>query len=74
MTAKRRSKNVVLPRQIAMFLTRELTDFSLPEIGGSFGGRDHTTVMHACNKIKTQLEKDGSLKEAVDRLRQEIGG
>lgn len=72
MMAKRRSKNVVLPRQIAMFLTRELTDFSLPEIGESFGGRDHTTVLHACEKIKKVIEKDGSVRDMIARIRQEI--
>jgi chromosomal replication initiator protein len=70
--AKRRSKNVVLPRQIAMFLSRELTNHSLPEIGLSFGGRDHTTVMHACEKIKTGVEKDSNLKEMVHRIRLNI--
>ncbi len=70
--AKRRSKNIVLPRQIAMYLSRELTNHSLPEIGQSFGGRDHTTVMHACEKIKTDLEKDMSLKDMVNRIRQNI--
>ncbi len=72
--AKRRSKNIVLPRQIAMFLSRELTNHSLPEIGQSFGGRDHTTVMHACEKIRTDIEKDMSLKDMVNRIRQNISG
>ena len=49
---KRRNKTIVLPRQVAMYLSRELTDFSLPEIGGFFGGKDHTTVLHSYNKIK----------------------
>ena len=74
MTAKRRSKNVVLPRQVAMYLARDLTDFSLPEIGGFFGGRDHTTIMHACDKIRTLVERDRSLKEAVERIRQGLHG
>ena len=50
--SKRRSRSVARPRQMAMFLSKELTNFSLPEIGDSFGGRDHTTVIHACKKIK----------------------
>ncbi len=74
MTAKRRSKNVVLPRQVAMYLSRELTDFSLPEIGGYFGGRDHTTVMHACDKIRANAQKDQKFKETIDRITWEIRG
>ena len=50
--SKRRSRSVARPRQMAMFLAKELTNYSLPEIGESFGGRDHTTVIHACRKIK----------------------
>ena len=50
--SKRRSRSVARPRQMAMFLAKELTNYSLPEIGESFGGRDHTTVIHACKKIK----------------------
>ncbi len=49
--AKKRTKSVAFPRQIAMYLSRELTDFSLPKIGEEFGGRDHTTVIHAHEKI-----------------------
>ena len=50
--AKKRTKSIAYPRQIAMYLSRELTDFSLPKIGEEFGGRDHTTVIHAHDKIK----------------------
>jgi chromosomal replication initiator protein len=59
--AQRRTRAVAFPRQVAMYLARQLTDASLPRIGEAFGGRDHTTVMHACDKIKTALEKDTSL-------------
>src|SRR3989338_3213861 len=52
---KRRNKTIVLPRQVAMYLSRELTDLSLPEIGEFFGGKDHTTVLHSYNKIKEEL-------------------
>src|SRR5690606_39957237 len=55
MLSKRRSRSVARPRQVAMALAKELTNHSLPEIGEAFGGRDHTTVLHACRKIK-QLE------------------
>jgi chromosomal replication initiator protein len=69
---KRRNKTIVLPRQIAMYLSRELTDLSLPEIGRFFGGKDHTTVLHSYNKIQGQLSKDEELKERVDRVIQII--
>ncbi len=72
MTAKRRSKNVVYPRHIAMYLCREMTGLSLPEIGDHFGGRDHTTVLHACDKIKRGLKKDLKSKSIVDKLVLEI--
>jgi len=55
---KRRTMNVVIPRQIAMYLVREYTELSLPQIGEAFGGRDHTTVMHAYAKIKRRSKKD----------------
>lgn len=69
---KRRNKTVVLPRQVAMYLSRELTDLSLPEIGGFFGGKDHTTVLHSYKKIKNELNNDGQLKEKVERVIQII--
>ena len=69
---KRRNKTIVLPRQIAMFLSRELTDLSLPEIGECFGGKDHTTVLHSYNKIKGELNKNEVLKERVERVIQVI--
>ena len=65
---KRRNKTVVLPRQTAMYLSRELTDLSLPEIGNFFGGKDHTTVLHSCNKIKTLIAQDPVLREKIERL------
>lgn len=65
---KRRNKTVVLPRQVAMYLTRELTELSLPEIGGAFGGKDHTTVLHSYNKIKGDLNYNQELKERVERV------
>lgn len=69
---KRRNKTIVLPRQIAMYLSRELTDLSLPEIGKYFGGKDHTTVLHSCNKIKESMRADPLLKEKIGRLIQTI--
>ena len=64
----RRHKNVVLPRQIAMYLTRQLTNLSLPEIGSAFGGRDHTTVLHSCKKIDRDLLKNRELKNTLEKL------
>jgi chromosomal replication initiator protein len=73
MRAKRRTKGIAFPRQVAMYLSRELTDASLPRIGEEFGGRDHTTVMHACDRVKTALAKDtffaAGIKKLVDALR-----
>ncbi len=70
--AKKRNRAIVHPRQIAMYLARSLTDSSLPEIGEYFGGRDHTTVLHAYEKIENNLKKDPRFKDLVDRLAMEI--
>jgi chromosomal replication initiator protein len=70
--SKKRNKNIVLPRQIAMYLSRELTNFSLPEIGEYFGGMDHTSVLYACDKIKSLINKDRDFKERIDRVIKEI--
>ena len=64
-----RSRRVARPRQVAMFLARELTMRSLPEIGKRFGGRDHTTVLHACRRVAALCEEDGTFKEEVNFLR-----
>ncbi|BFM13818.1 chromosomal replication initiator protein DnaA [Maricurvus nonylphenolicus] len=61
--SKRRSRSVARPRQVAMALSKELTNHSLPEIGDAFGGRDHTTVLHACRKIKSLREEDADIRE-----------
>ncbi|TYZ22269.1 chromosomal replication initiator protein DnaA [Selenomonas ruminis] len=70
--AKKRTRSIAYPRQIAMYLCRELTDTSLPQIGNFFGGRDHTTVLHACDKISKEKESDiklgGILNELVERI------
>ncbi|MEW6101315.1 MAG: chromosomal replication initiator protein DnaA [Candidatus Omnitrophota bacterium] len=68
----RRNKNIVLPRQVAMYLSRTLTELSLPEIGHHFGGKDHTTVLHSCNKIKEGVNKNMDLKERVEHIIQVI--
>ncbi len=68
----RRHKNIVLPRQVAMYLSRELTDLSLPEIGEFFGGKDHTTVLYSYNKIKEGLKTNQNLANKVERIIQVI--
>ena len=68
MTSKRRIRNVTVPRQIAMFLCRELTDWSLPKIGEVFGGRDHTTVIHSCKKFRELYEGCNKFKHKVDNI------
>ena len=69
MHSARRARNVARPRQVAMFLAKQLTTRSLPEIGNKFGGRDHTTVMYAVKKITELKESDGTLAEDIDLLR-----
>jgi chromosomal replication initiator protein len=64
----RRSQNIVYPRQVAMYLSRELTDASLPKIGREFGGRDHTTVIHATSKIARMIREDRSVYNLVQEL------
>ena len=66
--SKRRSRSVARPRQIAMALSKELTNHSLPEIGDAFGGRDHTTVLHACRKVKDLREETHDIKEDYSNL------
>ncbi|MFH0777240.1 MAG: chromosomal replication initiator protein DnaA [Candidatus Eisenbacteria bacterium] len=65
---KRRTSSVVLPRQIAMYVCRKMTEFSLAEIGGRFGNRDHTTVLYACDKMEKLMGTDRNLRESVDRI------
>ncbi|HVD66640.1 MAG TPA: chromosomal replication initiator protein DnaA [Gaiellaceae bacterium] len=68
LTGERRSQSVVYPRQVAMYLCRELTDSSLPKIGKKFGGRDHTTVIHATSKIAKLIQEDRSVYNLVQEL------
>jgi chromosomal replication initiator protein len=69
MTSARRARAVARPRQVAMFLAKTLTAKSLPEIGRRFGGRDHTTVMHAVRKIEQLAETDAQMAEDLELLR-----
>jgi|TARA_R100001015_G_C4623360_1_gene181122 chromosomal replication initiator protein len=66
--SKRRSRSVARPRQVAMALAKELTNHSLPEIGDAFGGRDHTTVLHACRKVKALQEENADIREDYKNL------
>ena len=74
MHSKRRPANIARPRQIAMYLTKELTQHSLPEIGANFGGRDHTTVMHAVRKISQERQGNAELNHEIHVLEQMIKG
>jgi chromosomal replication initiator protein len=69
LSAKIRTKEIAHSRQIAMYLCRELTNFSLPKIGENFGGRDHTTVMHACDKVRTDIKKNSDLRSAINQIK-----
>jgi chromosomal replication initiator protein len=66
--SKRRSRSVTRPRQIAMALAKELTNHSLPEIGDAFGGRDHTTVLHACRKVVDLRRGEQRVNEDYNNL------
>ncbi len=70
--SKKRTRAIAYPRQIAMYLTRELTELSLPKIGEEYGGRDHTTVIHAHNKIIKELETDENLANQIKNLTEDI--
>ncbi len=70
--AKKRTKSIAFPRQIAMYLSREMTDFSLPKIGEEFGGRDHTTVIHAHEKISKELSDNQQLQKDLEELRETL--
>jgi len=72
MTSRRRPQNVAFPRQVAMYISRVLTDRSLSDIGESFGGRDHGTVMHACKLIEKRSAKDQGLRQVVSYLEQSL--
>ena len=64
----RRTQSVALPRQVAMYLMRQLTDLSLAEIGRAFGGRDHSTVLYACEKVGELIRTDNTLEEKINGI------
>lgn len=72
MTSKRRPENIAFPRQIAMFLARQMTESSLNAIGEAFGGRDHGTVLHACRLVKDRMEVDPNVRQVVSYLEKQL--
>lgn len=72
MTSKRRPESIAFPRQIAMFLARQMTDNSLNAIGEAFGGRDHGTVLHACRLVKDRMEVDSNVRQVVTNLERQL--
>ena len=72
MTSKRRPENIAFPRQIAMFLSRQMTESSLNTIGEAFGGRDHGTVLHACRLVKDRMEVDAHVRQVVNYLEKQL--
>jgi chromosomal replication initiator protein len=69
---KSRHKNIIIPRQIAMYLSRKLTTHSLPEIGAAFGGKDHTTILHAVKKVEVVLLKDEQIRKIIETLQNSL--
>ncbi len=72
MTSKRRPENIAFPRQIAMYLTRQMTESSLNTIGEAYGGRDHGTVLHACRLVKDRMEVDANVRQVVSYLEKQL--
>lgn len=72
MKSKKRTNNIAFPRQIAMYLSRVMTDESLTRIGVEFGGKDHTTIMHACDKIGNEIKKDSKLEQVINKLKEKL--
>ena len=72
MTSKRRPENIAFPRQVAMFLSRQMTESSLSSIGEAFGGRDHGTVLHACRLVKDRMEVDSNVRQVVSYLEKQL--
>ncbi len=74
LTGRDRSREIVWPRQIAMYLLREVGNVSLPQIGMVLGGRDHTTVMYACEKVADMVERDDRLRRQLIQIREQLDG
>ena len=74
MKSKKKTKALIQPRHTAMYMTRQLTDLSLPEIGRHFGGRDHTTVLHAVQKLENIVKNDPDVVNTIGQLTKELEG
>jgi chromosomal replication initiator protein len=72
MTSKKRTASIAYPRQVAMYLSREMTPSTLVEIGDAFGGKDHGTVIHACKLVKQRMEEDPKTRHLVRLLDQQL--
>ena len=70
--SSKKTNNIAFPRQIAMYLMRNMTELSLPKIGEYFGGKHYTTVMYACDKVEAEMKNDPSLKTLIEELKEEI--
>lgn len=70
--SKRKTKTIAFPRQVAMYIARDITEYSTTEVGLEFGGRDHTTVMHACDRVKERMKTDPVLVSQVDNLKKDV--
>ena len=70
--SKKRNADIAFPRQIAMYLCRKHTDESFPKIGMEFGGKDHSTVMHSCEKIEQEIKNNKRLAEEIDKLEKDL--
>ena len=70
--SKKRTPNIAIPRQVAMYLCRKLTEESFERIGIEFGGKNHATVMHSCNKIETELKNNKDLKESIENIEKQL--
>ena len=68
----RRTQELAFARQLAMYLARQMTDLSLPQIGGALGGRDHTTVMYGCDKLQKLFEKDEQVRRQVQEIKERV--
>ena len=74
LSSKRRTKDLTVPRQVAMYLIRDLLDYSLVHIGRLFGDRDHSTVIHSIRKVEDTMNMDAEFRETVEQVREEIEG
>ena len=72
MASKRRPENIAFPRQVAMYLARQMTGSSLNVIGEAFGGRDHGTVLHACRLVKDRMEVNAEVRQVVSYLQKQL--